>query len=377
VLYGAALSALPSSSPERRRIAALDAARALGVVAMVFGHTLDALLGSAARASPAVVAYWKARGFTAPLFLVVAGWAVTVVIARSGARGLAVPRARLGRVLLLLAVGCALRWPGWGLDRLLAGDRDVWAHLLAFDALHTIALAILATAAVLALPLRTRERGLLLAALAVLAVALGMSAPAPLPPAPRELPRSIAAIAAWQAMGGTSPFPVFPWAAYFLAGALVGLLAGDGAGRRAAAMAAVGGAAVLATFWTGVGTMPPGHPVLFPYRVGVVLLVLAALALVPAGLARLVAPLGRASLGVYALHVPLVYGWSGHAGLAGRLGPTLSVGAALGVAAAVLAASFAAHHAIAAGWRAARGALRGQRADAAAPRNASARASAQ
>ena len=48
-------------------------------------------------------------------------------------------RGRLPRVLLLLAVGYALRWPGWGLDALLAGDPAVWSHLLAFDALHTAA----------------------------------------------------------------------------------------------------------------------------------------------------------------------------------------------------------------------------------------------
>jgi acyltransferase len=67
---------------------------------------------------------------------------------------------------------------------------------------------------------------------------------------------------------------------------------------------------------------------------------------VPAAAAAKLAPLGRASLGVYAIHVPGVYGWSAFAGLAQRVGPTLPVGAALGLAVAVLAASLALHHGI-------------------------------
>lgn len=44
------------------RVPALDVARALGVVAMVFGHTCDALLSPAARAAPGIAAYWRRAG---------------------------------------------------------------------------------------------------------------------------------------------------------------------------------------------------------------------------------------------------------------------------------------------------------------------------
>jgi hypothetical protein len=309
---------------------------------MVAGHTLDALLAPAAREAPLLVAYWKARGFTAPLFLVAAGWAVTVAIRRSGQTGLAVPGARLPRVLLLLAIGYALRWPGWGTELLRAGDPATWGHLLAFDALHAIAVSLLATALVLGLPWTAREKALALGLLAVLAVALGLRAPAPLPFDPTRLPSAPAAIALVQAAGGTSTFPLFPWAAYFFAGALVGLLAPAGSARRAAGLAALGGVLVLATCWTGVGTMPSGHPVLVLYRVGAVLLLLAALSAVPVAAAAWLAPLGRASLGVYALHVAVVYGWSTHQGLVSRIGPVLEAGPALALSALVLSSSAAA-----------------------------------
>ena len=131
----------------------------------------------------------RPAGFTAPLFLLVSGWAVSVAIRAGGARGLDVPRGRVGRVLLLLCVGYALRWPGWGLDRLAAGDPEVWAHLLAFDALHTIAIALLTASLVLALPWSRREQAWAFGALAVLCVALGMLAPAPLAPSAAALSR--------------------------------------------------------------------------------------------------------------------------------------------------------------------------------------------
>lgn len=345
----------PTAAPSPPRIAALDAARALAVGAMVVGHTLDALLALSVRGHPVVATYWKARGLTAPLFLATAGWAVTVAIRRSGASGWGVVRGRIPRAVLLLAVGYALSWPGWGIDRLGAGDPAVWAHLLAFGPLHTIALSILATAVVLGLRWTVREQALALAALAVLAVSLGMRAPAPFP-TDAVLPRAPAAIALVQAVGGSSPFPLFPWSGYFLAGALLGLAAGGGR-RVAVRTAAIGGALVLASCGMGVGTLPAGHPALFVFRTGVVLVLLAALSAVPAAAAARLAPLGRVSLSVYALHIPIVYGWSAHEGLVARIGPTLPPGRALAIAAVILAGAVAASFALRAALRPARVAL--------------------
>lgn len=336
--------AAPAPRAARPRVPALDAARALGVVAMVVGHTLDALLSPAARLHPMAVGYWKARGLTAPLFMLVAGWAVTVAIRRGRSRGAAIVRERLPRVLLLLAVGVALRWPGWGAAGLWAGDPAVWAHLLAFDALHVIAVAFLGAALVFALGRPPREERLLFALLVVVAVTFGMRAPPP-------LPAGLAALAWEQLVGGTSPFPLFPWVGYFYAGCLVGLGVGDGSRRATRAMAGLGAALVLATVWQGIGTAPPGEPALIAFRVGAILLLLAALSGLPARVAAALAPLGRLSLAVYALHVPVVYGWSTVPGLAWRIGPRLGAAGALGVALLVLLASLAAAWLLALSWR--------------------------
>jgi uncharacterized membrane protein len=338
----AALS--PETEERRPRVPALDAARAFAVVAMVVGHTLDALLAPAVRAEPLVALYWIARGFTAPLFMLVSGWAVTVAIARSRERGLAVPRARLPRVLLLLFAGYALRWPGWGVPLLVQGDGAVWAHFLAFDALHAIAAALLATSLVLALAWSDRSTALALAALTGIAVALGV---APLAPAGPAIPPSIPMLALAQAAGGTSAFPLFPWVGYFFVGSMVGLLAGSAEGRRAVLVGAAGVALVSVGAWSPL-TPAAGDPRLFALRAGVVLVFLAALSAVPAALAAWVRPIGRASLAVYVIHLPIVYGWSTHQGLLQRVGPRLSFGAALVAALAVLAGSFAVRQALAA-----------------------------
>jgi uncharacterized membrane protein len=327
----------PTTHAAPPRIAALDAARALGVLAMVCGHTLDALLSPAIRATPGIDAYWRARGLTAPLFLLVAGWAVAASVVRGRAEGWEILRARLPRVGLLLLVGYLLRVPGWDLGALIAGNRHLWRHFLAFDALHCIALGLLGGAAVLSACRTHVARVAGFAALAAVALAV-----APLIPVTRA--RGIGLIALEQAALGTSPFPLFPWVAYFFAGGIVGLLATGARPLRAAAgMAAAGATAVVAARLAGLEDLPAHSAVLFAYRGGQVLIVLAALAAVPGWIARRAAPAGRASFFVYALHVPVVYGWANQQGLAQRIGPSLGLGAAVaagvGLAAACLAAN--------------------------------------
>jgi acyltransferase len=330
------VTAPSTNASPRPRLPALDAARALGVVAMVFGHCFDALLDPVARAQPAAVAYWKARGLTAPLFMLVAGWAVTVAVRRGRARGLTAVGERLPRVILLFVVGVALRFPGWDLAGLEAGAAGPWSHLLAFDALHVIAVGLLIVTTLLSMERPQREERLWLVLLMVTAVSLGLLGPAPLT---APLPSALPALAVRQAFGGTSPFPLVPWTGYFFAGALLGLLVGDGSRRAGLFMLGAGLALVALTAWQGVGTAPPGEPALVAFRIGVILVLLAALGAVPRAVASRLAPLGRLSLPVYALHVPLVYGWSTFPGLSWRIGPTLGFGEAALVATGVLAAS--------------------------------------
>jgi peptidoglycan/LPS O-acetylase OafA/YrhL len=76
------------------------------------------------------------------------------------------------------------------------------------------------------------------------------------------------------------------------------------------------------------------------FRVGEGFIVLAAMNFAPQWLSRLFAPMGRLSLWVYVLHLPVVYGWAGTQGLVERVGPTLELVPALCLGVGLLAACF-------------------------------------
>ncbi|HTP29433.1 MAG TPA: heparan-alpha-glucosaminide N-acetyltransferase domain-containing protein [Anaeromyxobacteraceae bacterium] len=326
--------AVTPSGPRPRRVVSLDLARGLGIVAMVFGHTLDALLSPAARMDPVAMGYWKIRGLTAPRFMMVSGWAVILAVSRLPAKGLQLIRARLPRIALLLALGYALRLPGWNTRALLSGDPTVWQHFLAFDALHLIAVGLLGAVLILALPWSAPRQGLAFVLLATVALALGMRTPS-------RPPIALPALALAQAVGGTSPFPVFPWVAYFFFGAAVPLLAKSVRVRCAVGLAGVAVFLAASCWWRGFGDMSPAHPVLVWFRAGAVLLILTALEAVPACAAAAIAPLARSSLTVYVFHVPIVYGWFTFEGFAQRVGPRLPFHAAALVALTILACAIA------------------------------------
>jgi uncharacterized membrane protein len=295
----------------------------VATIAMVMGHTLDAVLSDVARDGVGMVAYWSLRAVTAPLFLFVAGWAFATTVQRTGAHGTSVLRRYLPRVALLLGWGYLLRWPGWGLPLLLAGDVTVWRHFLAFDALQGV-LALL------------KGRAARMGALAVLAVLLPLVSP---------WVRATVEAGGWplaleQALvSRTSNFPLFPWSAYFFVGGLAGLWLAEV--KRAPHWLCLMGAGtvILALMALWGGDPRVSDPTLVTWRVGLLSVAAGLAMLLPSRLNKWMAPVGRASLWVYVVHLPLAYGWSNFAGLASRLGRSQDVLPALGLALSVLAVS--------------------------------------
>jgi uncharacterized membrane protein len=321
-----------AATPARgARNTGLDRARAVAVVAMVMGHTLDAVLSDAARQGAGVQAYWALRAITAPLFLFVAGWAIATTVQRTGEQGLGLLRRYAPRAALLLCWGYVLRWPGWGVDRLLAGERAVWEHFLGFDALHGVAGALLMGAGVLAL---LRGQVARMAALTGLAVLFPVVTP---------WVRASVAGGGWplgleQAVAGRgSSFPLFPWSAYFFAGAVTGL--GLATLRRVPAWLCLAGTGLtvlgLMSLWGGNPEL--SDATLVAWRMGMLLVVAGAAMRLPSALDGLMGPVGRASLWAYVIHLPMTYGWSTFPGLASRWGHSLSLGQALATALTVLA----------------------------------------
>lgn len=295
---------------------------------MVMGHSLDAVLSASARATPALMAYWQFRTFTAPLFLLVSGFAVITSVTQNRLQGVEVFRRYLPRVGLLFFWGFLLRLPVWDLPGLLRLDRTLWQHFFAFDALHVIASSLLLGIGVLAWTSKESHRmwvlALLGAALPLVSESVWMALSGPQ-----------ASFYLQQVFGGgVSPFSFFPWAGFFFVGAFVGLVMQrlSTLGQKVLFLSVT---AVLAMALTGrapVALMAPTSPLLFSWRLGVPLLILAAAMMVPPSLALRVAPVGRASLWVYVIHLPITYGWAYWRGLDTRIGHTLEPLPALGVA---------------------------------------------
>jgi len=130
-----------------KRILFLDVMRALAVIMMVEGHTVDALLGTKYRSLDSTVFYvWHyLRGFTAPVFMFTAGAVFTYLFLSNGKPFNANPRTKKGfkRFFLLLGLGYLLRYPTWRIiDFSIVTERE-WRIFFVVDALHLIAFGLL------------------------------------------------------------------------------------------------------------------------------------------------------------------------------------------------------------------------------------------
>lgn len=302
-------------------------------MAMVLGHTLDALLSPAMRSHPWVQRYWEMRGVTAPLFLLVSGWAVVAALGSSPVAARQTYGRRVRRGLLLLFLGYLLKWPGWAAVKAMGWSDPLLARVFAFDALQCIGVSLLVGATVLLLAPGAWSR-----AGALLALAVGVP---------------LASAAMWHA-GGHLPaglnqvvglpgshFPLFPWMGFFFAGAFAAhVLRLLRPGWPQGLALGVLGAGLLYLTHRLPGDWSPTSPWMVMLRVGQGLLALSVVNLLPTLLTRRLAPLGRVSLWLYVLHLPVVYGWADIQGLAGRVGPVLTFGQALGVGVALLAACY-------------------------------------
>ena len=310
---------MTSASPSQR-LGYLDWLRGITVLVMIEAHTFDAWTMASERARPWFGRLMLLAGMAAPLFLFLAGVAISLSAASQIRRG-AAPDVAAHRV----------EQRGWQLFRyaflfrlqsfVLGGFRTP-RSLLKVDILNVMGPAIALTARLWG---AGRSRWARAAWIAVATVAVVLVTPwirtTPLlDPLPDPLEWYI------RPPVGQGAFTLFPWAAFVPAGALLGL-AIDGAGSSAwrparlqAGILATGLALVAlgvwaaqqpaifpATFWTT-------SPTYFVFRVGLLLLLVVvawAWSVRPWArpeAARPLETLGVGSLFVYWVHVELVYG---------------------------------------------------------------------
>ena len=315
---------------------------------MVQGHVCDTLVSAATKAQPLYQLQLLFHGTTAPGFLFASGFVAGLPRAPLSASA-SLRRAR--RLLFILGVGYALHLPYFSIWKTaLEATAAQKAALFACDALQLIAVSQLMMMGLQWVAGRRWIFAAATAAAAVLAVSPGIWASG----VSRTLPPVLGAYLDNASVPST--FPLFPYSAFVLAGAVAGAALGrqDPAVRHRRAVAWGGllliAGAVLA--FALKGTVPfwgpsPGYALL---RLGGLLLLLR----VVEGVSRrgwpgvrTLALLGHETLLVYVLHLYLL--WGGVLGPA-PLGPwagTLGFGEGLAVVAlmvpVLLAAAWAWH----------------------------------
>jgi uncharacterized membrane protein len=305
--------------PARRRTY-LDVLRGIAVLVMIEAHVIDAWTRNADRGSRAFGESLILGGFGAPLFLFLAGIGV-VLSAGSKARRSGDPtsasRAVQKRGLQIFALAFLFRLQSYVLGGLTA---PAWT-MLKVDILNIMGPAMIAAAMLWSLGRGPIRRLALFTAAAIVVVLMTpvirhIAALAPLPDALEGYLRPIA---------GLTNFTFFPWTAFVLAGAAVGVIL-DAAQTTSAdrrANIALGAAGVLLALGSHQASfLPPLHPrsaywttsaSFFFLRLGLMILALSLAWLweqrPTAGLRWSPIQLfGRTSLFVYWVHVELVYG---------------------------------------------------------------------
>ena len=298
----------PEASPPKRRELYIDAFRGLMALVMVQGHLFDRLLEPAVREAPWYLFQQMFHGSTAPGFLFASGFVAGLPRAPLSLRA-SLRRAR--RLLFVLGVGYSLHLPWLSLWKTMneasPRQREI---LFSCDALQVIAVTQLF---VILLQWVVGRRWTLAAAamaLAVIAAAPGVWAA----DLARHLPEPLAP---YLDKSSGSRFPVFPYAAFVLAGTLAGATLGR-AEPRARHRRALGAGLGLLALGTGLALALEGwvdywgpSPAYVFVRLGGLLLLLllvegAARGRVPG--IRPLALLGHETLLVYVLHLYLLFG---------------------------------------------------------------------
>lgn len=333
-----------------RRVIFIDLARAIAVVFMLYGHTVDALLAPEHRHGVLHEVWQFQRGLTSCLFLLLSGFAFSVATVRHWQAQISFSPALLRRARrfgLFILLGYVIHIPLAPLSRLLAADAAARQALFTVDVLHVIGVTFIG---VQLLVMATRSAGRFAAASVLLAAVLILATPAvwdtdwqahlPLP------------VAAYLSPATGSLFPVAPWSAFILAGAALGQWYArrgvDALGAYANRVLLLPGAGLLvlgawltaqqrALFGNGLNTFVPGD---MTTRAGVCFLLLGVVAHLSRRMSRLPHVFGavaQESLVIYVVHLCLVYGSVWNPGLARYFSHRLAPGALVPLVLALIA----------------------------------------
>ncbi len=370
----------PSPTAKPGRLLFADWLRAWALLVMIETHVFNAFLEAGLRRSAWFGVLNFVNGLVAPSFLFVSGFVFFVASQKrlEDLRGLGRPFwTQIGRAGTILAIGYLMHLPSYSPLRLLDVSRKEWLWSFRVDVLHCISITwIFLMLSLIVLRSETWQR------IWLAACAIALSAFAPLIWSIEFRPFLPAPLAAYLNVKTGSLFPLAPWSAFMLAGAVCAslFLAFRRAGavgqaisvcgrqgrrqktiacptvkeRRFMAGLAAAGAllAVAGRLLPPLGFLPEAastdwwaDPRTFLLRLGLVLMLLCACYLY--GMTRsprnsVLLDVSRESLFVYVAHLLVIYGpfWGGRstADVVGRTqGPLMCLAATVALAALMIA----------------------------------------
>ncbi|MEW6193889.1 MAG: heparan-alpha-glucosaminide N-acetyltransferase domain-containing protein [Bacteroidota bacterium] len=211
------------SENSKTRIIFLDMMRALAVLMMVQGHTIDTFLADQYRdySSTLFNIWFTIRGFTAPIFMFTSGVAFTYLLRMNRETFFENPRVKKGiiRFLTLLVIGYLLRYPTFTVFDFSVVTHEQWLGFFCVDALHLIGFGILFIMILTYVAEKIKVSDYIVfvtAALFFFSIVnfteqVNWANYLPIP------------FAAYLYQGTGSYFPFFPWAGYVICGGILGV----------------------------------------------------------------------------------------------------------------------------------------------------------
>ncbi|MCX7874786.1 MAG: DUF1624 domain-containing protein [Melioribacteraceae bacterium] len=309
---------------KQERIIFIDLMRALAVLMMVQGHTIDAFLSDEYRTSDSLLYnFWVTmRGFTAPIFMISSGVAFSYLFNLSGKTFHENPRVIKGiqRFILLVLIAYLLRFPTHRVIEFSIVSFEQWMIFFQVDALHLIGTGILFLIFLSYISEKFKVNIYLVYSIAALfffimwnfTEQINWANFLPIP------------FAAWFYHKTGSLFPIFPWSGYVITGGILGVYLAKNPGifkekKFVLKLSGIGLLflilALLTSFiqnkFFGYKYFITDNLFVIFLRLGVVLLlnsIMATISLFVDEIPEIIKQVGRYTLIIYAVHVIILYG---------------------------------------------------------------------